>query len=134
MGTVSQWFNQIINSLKYKVPNRGRIAEGKAEKYLLKHGLKLLTRNYQTKAGEIDLIMSDKEQLVFVEVRYKQNDAWASSAESVTLQKQRKIIMAAKYYLQKYDAHGHKTCRFDVVAMSGELEFPEIEWLQHAFY
>jgi len=134
VGAVSQWFNQILKSLKVNAANRGQVAEFKAEKYLIKKGLKLLARNYQTKAGEIDLIMLDKDQLVFIEVRYKQNDAWASSVESVTIQKQRKIIKAAKYYLQKHEGLSRKACRFDVIAMSGELESAQIEWFQHAFY
>ena len=134
MGTISQWFNQILKSLKFRVLNRGQLAEFKAERYLLKQGLKLLHRNFQTKAGEIDLIMSDKSEWVFIEVRYKHHDAWASAAESVTLEKQRKIIKAAKHYLQKHDPLGRNACRFDVIAMTGELETPKIEWLRHAFY
>ncbi|TDR20820.1 YraN family protein [Marinicella litoralis] len=134
MGTISQWFNQIYQSLIPRVTNRGQIAEHKAEHFLLKQGLTLLVRNYQTKAGEIDLIMSHQQALVFVEVRYKSNTEWAHPAESVTVQKQRKIIKAAKHYLLKHDPTGRKACRFDVIAMSGELESPKINWLQHAFY
>ncbi len=134
MGTVSQWINQFVKSINRKHITRGQSAERKAEKYLLGQGLKLLARNYQTKAGEIDLIMSDQGDWVFIEVRYKESSDWASSAESVTWQKQRKVIKAAKYYLSQYDVLGHQACRFDVIAMSGALKTPKIEWLKHAFY
>ena len=134
MGILSQWFNRTLNRIKGKPINIGTTAELKAEKYLTQRGLKLVARNYRSKAGEIDLIMSDQQFLIFVEVRYKRYTDWASPAESVTYQKQRKIIKAAKQYLLTHDPLGRLSCRFDVVAMTGKLQSPEIEWLPHAFY
>ena len=134
MGTVSQWLNRTINALKVKNQTRGSSAEQKAEKYLLNKGLKRLHRNFLTKGGEIDLVMSHDEDWVFVEVRYKQSDDWADPAESITLQKQRKIIKAAQQYLLKFDKTGKRSCRFDVILMSGDINSPQIEWIQHAFY
>ncbi len=50
---------------------RGREAEDRACDYLQTQGLQLLARNYRSKRGEIDLILQDKDSLVFVEVRYR---------------------------------------------------------------
>ena len=47
---------------------KGRVAEEKALAYLMKQGLKLITQNYNCRLGEIDLIMRDKNHLVFIEV------------------------------------------------------------------
>ena len=51
----------------------GKQAEDFVCHYLQKQKLKLITRNYSCRYGEIDLIMRDKTSLVFVEVRYRQN-------------------------------------------------------------
>lgn len=134
MGAVSEWFHRAIGAVKNKQPNRGQTAERMAERYLRRKGLKLLERNYRTKAGEIDLIMQHADDWVFVEVRYKHSDDWVSPAESITVQKQRKVIKAAQQYLLKHDKQGQKSGRFDVILMSGDLKSPDIEWLQHAFY
>ncbi len=50
----------------------GDHAELLACRYLQRHGLRLLTRNFHCRRGEIDLIMRDGDSLVFVEVRYRQ--------------------------------------------------------------
>lgn len=134
MGTISQWLNRAINAVKTKNQNTGQTAERQAEQFLRGKGLKILHRNYLTKVGEIDLVMADGVEWVFVEVRYKRSDDWADPAESITTQKQRKIIKAAQHYLLKFDKSGNKACRFDVILMSGELNSPQIEWIQHAFY
>ncbi len=134
MGSISKWLYHTFESLKTSQVNRGQSAERQAEQFLRSKGLRLLHRNYRTKAGEIDLIMADDQEWVFVEVRYKHSDDWADPAESITQQKQRKIIKAAQQYLLQYDKAGNKACRFDVILMSGEINSPQIEWIQHAFY
>lgn len=134
MGTISKWLHRAFDSVSSGQLNRGQSAERHAERFLRNKGLKLLHRNYTTKAGEIDLVMIDENEWVFIEVRYKRSDDWANPAESITPQKQRKIIKAAQHYLLKFDKQNNKACRFDVILMSGELYSPRIEWIQHAFY
>lgn len=134
MGKISKWLNRTFKSINPKNKGRGQTAEWLAEKYLKKHGLILRHRNYSTKSGEIDLVMSDGTEWVFVEVRYKHSQDWASPAESITSTKQRKVIKAAQHYLQKFDRKGEKGCRFDAILMSGDLHSPQIEWIKQAFY
>lgn len=73
-----------------------------------------MTSNYRCRQGEIDLIARDGDCLVFVEVRCKRTDAYGTPAESVTLAKQRKIILTAQHYLYT-NALTDIDCRFDVV-------------------
>ena len=73
----------------------GTGAEDLACAYLQKSGLRLLARNYRCRRGEIDLIMQDGEYLVFVEVRYRKNDAFGSAAETVSSAKRARIITTA---------------------------------------
>jgi len=108
----------------------GKFIEDKACHYLAQQGLKLLTRNFLCKMGEIDLIMQDKYDLVFVEVRYRQSDDYGDGIESITWHKQKKIINAANTYLSKYKISENVGCRFDVIAVSSKQE---IDWIKDAF-
>ena len=88
----------------------------------------MVTRNYRCRRGEIDLVMRDGDTLAFVEVRYRKSDKFGSPAESVTLTKQRRIIQAARHYLQRHPSA--LDCRFDVLALTGD---EQVEWLKNAF-
>lgn len=107
----------------------GASAERTAEKFLKKRGLKLLQRNYSCRQGEIDLIMQDGSQLVFVEVRYRRNSRYGSGAETVSIHKQRRIIQAARSFIGSLAEV--PACRFDVVSITGEGH--EITCLRNAF-
>ena len=104
-----------------------------AFKHLKKNKLKKVKRNFNCKVGEIDLIMIDKQTLVFIEVKYRKNDDWVSASESVTQSKQRKIIKTAQLFLLKNKKYKDWNCRFDVVSIQGENDNVEINWIKDAF-
>lgn len=106
----------------------GTDAECLAESYLHKQGLLTLEKNYRGRQGEIDLIMQDDDQWVFVEVRFRRAEDYGSPASTVTKQKQRKIINTAKQYLIEKKQYDKVSCRFDVIGISDE-----IEWIADAF-
>lgn len=106
----------------------GQSAELRAETYLKTHGLKLLTRNWRCRFGEIDLIMQDASTLVFIEVRLRSRSDFGGAAASVTPAKQKKLLAAARQYLASLKTL--PLCRFDVVALSGEAP---PEWIKNAF-
>lgn len=100
---------------------RGRKAEESALHYLESKGMRLVVRNFRTRRGEIDLIMQDGKELVFVEVRSRSSQAFGSPAETVSASKQAKIRKTALFFLQQ--RHLLETpCRFDVV---GVLSLPK---------
>ncbi|MFK8011979.1 MAG: YraN family protein [Marinicellaceae bacterium] len=102
--------------------------------YLKKKKLKKIKRNFNCKAGEIDIIMSEKNTLIFIEVKYRKDDSWVSALESVTRSKQRRIIKAAQLFLLQNKKYVDWNCRFDVLSIQGNKENPEIDWIKHAFY
>ena len=108
---------------------RGQRAEELASRTLARKGLELLHRNYRCRWGEIDLIMQDRNVVVFVEVRYRDHRGFASGAESVDTTKQRKLVASAEHYLQHHPARSHQLCRFDVVSVSKR----GVDWIQRAF-
>jgi putative endonuclease len=110
----------------------GEKAELLAQSFLEDRGLDLVTRNYHCRRGEIDLIMRDGNFLVFIEVRYRKSNIYGSAAESITRQKQSRLLTTAEYYLQNEMFYGDNSCRFDVITVSGQYN-PQIEWIKNAF-
>lgn len=111
----------------------GQRAEALAEAYLTDRGLQPRARNYRCKAGEIDLIMTQGETLVFVEVRLRRNSRFASAAESVDARKQQKLLRAAQFYLLQHKLTERVVCRFDIIAFNRGLDTEAITWLPNAF-
>ena len=98
---------------------RGKEAEDRACRYLLAQGLQLLQRNYHSRRGEIDLVLQDKDSLVFVEVRYRNDPRFGSALESVNQRK------------QSHPDSSQQPCRFDVISIMGPGGL--IEWIPNAF-
>ncbi|HEC59887.1 hypothetical protein LCGC14_0914260 [marine sediment metagenome] len=111
----------------------GQQAELLACQYLQKHKLKLITKNYHCRRGEIDLIMQDKMTLVFIEVRYRKNERFGSALESVNYKKQAKIIITAEHYLLQ-NTQSYSGYRFDVIAISPTPQADDIIWVKDAFH
>ncbi len=96
-------------------------------------GLRLLARNYTSRYGELDLIMSHGGTVVFVEVRYRKNSGYGDAAASVTAAKQGKLILAAQHWLAAHPRYRRSPCRFDVVSYDGPAENAQMHWLRDAF-
>lgn len=122
---------------KFSKRRIGDAAEERAARYLRRQKHQILERNFNCRFGEIDLITRDHAGfLVFVEVRYRAESAFASAAESITPMKQNRLRKAAQIYLSRHPNLSEQPCRFDVVAIqqandSGRIV---INWLQNAFY
>ncbi len=107
----------------------GDNAEKRAYQFLQTHGLTLITQNYRSPFGEIDLIMQDGKDVVFVEVRARKNNAFGSAIESVNRHKQRKIWDTSIHFLQRRNWLNKTNCRFDVVGIHSD----QLEWIKNAF-
>lgn len=105
---------------------KGRAGEDQAISYLSRQGMVLVERNFRCRGGEIDLIMRDGNELVFIEVRARRNGSFGGAASSVTSGKRARLILAAQVFLQQL--HRMPACRFDVIAFEGE----QISWLKSA--
>lgn len=112
----------------------GNRAETLAKQFLEQKGFEFQQANFQCKTGEIDLIMQDRNTLVFVEVRFRSDSRLGSPLETVTAAKQRKLRRSAQFFLQQTFGNRWPACRFDVIGISGTLEDnPCIDWIPNAF-
>jgi putative endonuclease len=110
----------------------GEAGEALAARLLRRQGYRILETNYRTPLGEIDLIARERDTIVFVEVKARRSPHFGHPKTAVTALKQRKLSMVALYYLKTTGQSGAKA-RFDVVAISGETERPEVEVVRNAF-
>lgn len=113
--------------------DKGKQAEQTACRYLQQQGLKLLTSNYRSPHGELDLIMTEEQTLVFIEVRCRSNHRFGSAEETVDKKKQTKLIATALSYLQTHTRLAKREIRFDVIAMTSPSDTTELRWIKHAF-
>lgn len=109
----------------------GQRSEQQAERWLQRHGLKTVARNWSCRHGEIDLVMIDGDSLVFVEVRMRSRRGFGSGADSVHSRKQRKLIHAASMFLAEHSEWQDRPCRFDVLSIDGPAG--QEEWIKAAF-
>ena len=113
----------------------GAWGEALAAEYLRKKRYKIVAAGYHCRFGEIDLIVENKQYLVFVEVKLRKNGDFAAAREYVNRGKQDRIRVTASMYLSQNPTKLQP--RFDVVeiyAPDGERTIkPEITHLEDAF-
>jgi putative endonuclease len=107
----------------------GDAGEDLALAYLERAGLSLVARQVAGRFGEIDLIMRERDELVFVEVRRRSRSDYGSAADSIGAAKQGRLRRSAELWLQRRHGDRWPACRFDVCAIDGE----RIDWIRNAF-
>jgi len=103
----------------------GARAEALATDYLARQGLVLVARNFRSRRGEIDVIVRDRDTLVFVEVRLRSQAAFGGAAASITPAKRARLLAAAHAYLATLERE--PPCRFDAILLDG-LDPARICW------
>jgi putative endonuclease len=112
----------------------GAASEELAAEYLRSRGLLIVARNFRCRAGELDLVALDGRELVIVEVRQRIRTDFGGALASVNRRKQRKIILAARCFLQRRAAWRDCVVRFDVVGVQGTpAGANRIVWIKDAF-
>lgn len=113
---------------------KGQATEAFAQQYLMQQGLIFIDKNVHCRQGEIDLIMKDKQTFVFVEVKFRKNNHFGGAIAAISQAKQNKIKHCVTFYLHKAKLNEYNTpCRFDVIALEGDITQPQVTWLKNAF-
>ena len=114
----------------------GNIGEDKACEYLKSNGYIILQRNYHTRYGEIDIIASKGDTVIFCEVKTRKSSFFAQASEYVDFRKQKKIIITSRFYLGKTCT---QSARYDVIEVYyrldsiGNFETKSINHIENAF-
>jgi putative endonuclease len=116
-------------------PHLGRLGERLAAEHFARLGYRVLAQNHQTRWGELDLVLSDGETLVFCEVKTRRRGSgapWDSLHPAKQAQVRR---MAAAWLTDPTDRHWHDDLRFDAVGVLVDErdELVRLDHLEGAF-
>ena len=75
-----------------------KLGELVAARYLTRQGYRLIERNFKARYGELDIICTKDDTLVFVEVKTRIGEEFGKPEESVTPRKLREVVKTAQYY------------------------------------
>lgn len=113
----------------------GAWGEALAGEYLRKKHYALVAAGYRCRFGEIDLIVKDRNYLVFVEVKLRKSAEFARAMEYVDRKKQDRIRITASIFLSEYPTKLQP--RFDVIEIYApegtSTAYPEIYHMEDAF-
>ena len=113
----------------------GAWGEALAARYLQRKRYAIVATNFRSRFGEIDLIVSNRKYLVFVEVKLRKTAKFASAMEYVDRNKQDRLRITASMYLAKFPTE--KLTRFDVIEIYAPdgtaTKKPEIIHMEDAF-
>lgn len=118
----------------FKRQEKGKLAEEEACRFLIAQGLQLVEQNYRCNLGEIDLIMRETEDIVFVEVRSRGRLDYGQAAESINNQKKSKLVKTATHFLQQKKWLDKVNSRFDVVSIHFLGKEKRLDWFKNAFW
>ncbi len=114
----------------YLAHRRGKQGEEMATRFLQEKGLTLVAKNYRHRRGEIDLVMRDRDTLVFVEVKLRRNANFGDPETFVDQSQAERIAEAADHYVHEMEWEGN--IRFDIVAITLQPQIT-IEHFEDAF-
>ena len=108
----------------------GIFGEEHAALYLKDLGYRILSRNYRSRYGEIDIIAKQEETIVFIEVKARRSYFYGEPKDSIHIRKQKKLIQTAMIFLQEHEWE-EQACRFDVIEITrlpnGSIRLNHIE-------
>jgi len=93
----------------------GTWGEQVASDYLIQKGYEILGRNIRTPHGEIDILASLDQTLIFVEVKTRTNTSFGNPENAITSRKLIHMEASAGYYIQNIEYAGTWQC--DAIAI-----------------
>lgn len=96
---------------------KGKLGEDFTADYLIKNGYDIITRNYRKPCGEIDIVASKGDILVFVEVKTRRYRSLVSGVEAVGYKKKGRIIATADWVFLPNTAE-EKQIRYDIAEVT----------------
>lgn len=103
--------------IKKSTHSIGSSGEDKAVAFLEMSGYEIISRNWRTRYGEIDIIARIKDILVFAEVKTLPSGELETLSHELNLRKQKRIVETAKFFLAKHRQYSMDRIRFDVLVV-----------------
>lgn len=105
----------------------GHDAEKRAASYLQAHGYEIIQLNWKTKYCEIDIVSKKDKCIVFVEVKYREDDEQGKGFDYITPKKLRQMSMAAEMWVEDNDWDGDYYLAAIEMNAADEINFVEID-------
>ena len=110
----------------------GNEGEKRACQYLLSKGYEIIEKNWNTKSGELDIIVKKDGTLVFVEVKTLPNATPDMLSSVLGKQKQKRIVKTAKHFMLKHRQYSNSYIRFDAIVLDMQ-GLPPAYHIENAF-
>lgn len=111
---------------------RGKFGEDYTADYLLNKGMKIISRNFRRKGGELDIVALDGKMLVVVEVKARKFGSLTDGLDAMTPRKLQSIIRTAQRFIDETDVDFDEM-RFDVAELTLTTEeIPQV--LDFSYY
>lgn len=96
----------------------GRLGERHARLLLEGRGYRFVAANWHCLSGELDLVMLDGEELVFVEVKTRRGDRAGRADDAISDGKADNLLTAGEWFVSEHPEHQHRIWRIDLVAVT----------------
>ena len=111
----------------------GAYGEIIAVRYLITHGYYVVTTNFESRIGELDIVAEDKKYICFVEVKTRSENSISAPADAVDKAKRERIIATTQSFLKKYKVTKRQP-RFDIIEVYFKGDEPErVNHIKNAF-
>ena len=110
----------------------GRWGEDMAAGHLVACGHRVLARNWRHRRCEIDLIATNGDQTIFVEVKVRSSTAWEQTEELLSSAQRRRLIHAAHAFLRSRQAMSGPP-RFDIIHITRSRKGWRLDHVVDAF-
>ena len=120
---------------KQKANEIFHVGENLPAKFLANKGYTILRRNYRADTGEIDIIATYEDVLVFVEVKTRSKHSIKQALINVSYTKRKRISLTAQRYINKEPDCVKSRIRFDIIIVLYffHTDSYQIEHLEDAF-
>ena len=108
----------------------GVTGEQDARTWLEGQGMRFVAANWHCRAGELDLVMLDGDELAIIEVKARRGERSGRAEESISAAKGRKLLAAAEWFVSEHDEHHARIWRIDLLALTYD-RFGRIERIAH---
>lgn len=110
--------------------SQGNLGEDRAVIFLEQKGYLILTRNFRSQFGEVDIIAQDHDCIVFIEVKMRSSSIFGTPREAITSVKLQKIIMVGMLYLKSVSKE-HSKYRIDAIEIENDGQDFKINHLEN---